>query len=514
MRHELQYRISQARAAYHEAKRKIYKNRAIRIARKSTLLEATVLSRLLQGAGAWPRLAKGETKIFEAAIWGFYRGMLCIPRTAHQSVTAMTCCALVRLPTPATLLRKARLLYLRQIVASGPPQLWAVVRADTAYTSLLRQDLQWLHLWSHTTAPLPDPNRDWEAWRRFMLDRPGPYKGLVKRVCQLDSRRTSFLAALDGLYRGLRLLSGVPDILPAPAAGTYEHMCLPCKRAFSSKVAWSGHAARLHGYRSTAYLLGEGCLCQGCGKSFSSPGRLRRHLTSVPACTVLWGSFEPTEGCRRYKTAHPQAPPQVEAGLRVHAGLDFEDTHHLPLWQELEQLFNCAEEEVWSVIIDHIAPLPLLRATVAKWCDAHSGCAWHAEIAENMLLLLDPNVSAEHFPSDAPPLTNSVYDTPVWERLQPLCLNLTGPVQSFSLGPPPQVTLNLDCPTSVPLQQATNLLLWTEDACRVLIACASAAAVRPVRLTCPGIWNSLPVARAWFEALGFRCDDEGFRTPC
>ena len=398
MRHELHYRISQARAAYHEAKRKIYKNRAIRIERKSTLLEATVLSRLLQGAGAWPRLAKGETKTFEAAIWGFYRGMLCIPRTAHQNVTALMCCALVRLPTPATLLRKARLLYLRQIVASGPPQLWAVVRADTAYTSLLRQDLQWLHLWSHTTAPLPDPNRDWEAWRRFMLDRPGPYKGLVKRVSQLDSRRISFLAALDGLYRGLRLLSGAPDILPAPAEGTYEHMCLPCKRAFRSKVAWSGHAARLHGYRSTAYLLDEGCLCQGCGKSFSSPGRLRRHLTSVPACTVLWGSFEPTEGCRRYKTAHPQAPPQAEAGLGAHASLDFDDTHHLPLWQELEQLFNCTEEEVWSVIVDHIAPLPLLRATVEKWRDAHSGCAWHAEIAENMLLLLDPNVSCGVLP--------------------------------------------------------------------------------------------------------------------
>ena len=117
----------------------------------------------------------------------------------------------------------------------------------------------------------------------------------------------------------LRLLSGDPAVEPLPHAGTYEHMCLPCRRAFSSKVAWSGHAARLHGYRSTAYLLGDGCLCKGCGKSFSSPGRLRRHLTSVPACTQHWGAFELLEGCAKLKTAHPQAPPNLKpaSGRRI-----------------------------------------------------------------------------------------------------------------------------------------------------------------------------------------------------
>ena len=165
------------------------------------------------------------------------------------------------------------------------------------------------------------------------------------------------------------------------------------------------------------------------------------------------------------------------------------------------------------MIVDHIAPLPLLRTTVARWRDAHRGSAWHAETAENMLLLLDPIVSAEHFPSDAPSQANSVYDAPQWATLRPLCLNLTGRAHFFSLEPPPQATLNLDRPTSMPLKQAASLLTWTEDACRVLIACASEAVARPVRLACSGLWISLPIARTWFEALGFRCDDEGFRTP-
>ena len=513
MQTEIQYRISQARAAYHEARRKIYKNRAIRVARKSILLESTVLSRLLQGAGAWPKLLKGEQRSFEAAVWSFYRGILCIPRAALQSITALTCCALVNLPSPSTLLRRARLLYLRQLVTSGPPQLWAVVKADGDYTSLLAHDLQWMHHWVHATAPLPDPVTGWDTWVLHMRDRPGVYKGLVKRACKLDSCRVAFVAALDGLHRGLLTLSGAPAVRQTAQPRVYEHMCLPCKRAFASKVAWSGHSARLHGYRSTAFILGEGCLCRSCGKSFSSAGRLRRHLTSVPACIGNWGAFEPVETSVGGKGSHVQAPPQPEDGSLQPVPREHLSGVYMPLLQDLEQLTECPEEEVWSTIEEHIAPLPLLRETVKQWGDRHCNSTWHQTIAENMLLLLDPSVTAEHFPEVNDQPRPNAYTVPAWQAPDPLCFNITGSVQLFRLEPPPAITLELDRPTSVPLKSASALLLWTEDACRVIVTCASQALSHPVRLACPGIWSSLPVVRTWLEAQGFLCDDAGFRTP-
>ena len=60
-----------------------------------------------------------------------------------------------------------------------------------------------MHHWVHATAPLPDPVTGWDTWVLQMRDRPGVYKGLVKRACKLDSCRVAFVAALDGLHRGL-----------------------------------------------------------------------------------------------------------------------------------------------------------------------------------------------------------------------------------------------------------------------------------------------------------------------
>ena len=102
---EIRYRIGQARAAFHEARRKVYKNRAISIARKASILEATVVSKLVQGAGSWGRLSKADQHAFDATLWAFYRGLLCLPRQGDQTLSALACCAIVKLPTPDIVLR-------------------------------------------------------------------------------------------------------------------------------------------------------------------------------------------------------------------------------------------------------------------------------------------------------------------------------------------------------------------------------------------------------------------------
>ena len=135
---EIKYRISQARAAFHEARRKVFKNRAISMPRKACILEATVVSKLVQGAGSWPKLSKTDQHAFDATLWSFYRATLCMPRQSDQALSGVACCALVGLPSPEIVLRRARMQYLRQLVGSGPPELWAAVKADGGYCALLK----------------------------------------------------------------------------------------------------------------------------------------------------------------------------------------------------------------------------------------------------------------------------------------------------------------------------------------------------------------------------------------
>ena len=130
-----------------------------------------------------------------------------------------------------------------------------------------------------------------------------------------------------------------------------------------------------------------------------------------------------------------------------------------------------------------------------------------------MLLLLDPGVTAEHFPVTDAPIRAAVYDVPVWQIPGPLCLSLTGQVRTSRLESPPALTLDLDRPTSVPLKSASALLIWTEDACRVIVTCATQAQHSPISLACSGLWSSLPIVKTWLEAQGFVCDNDGFRTP-
>ena len=52
-------------------------------------------------------------------------------------------------------------------------------------------------------------------------------------------------ASLDGLYRAILHTAGAPASQPDLECA---ELCIPCKRAFATRVAWAAHAARAHGY--------------------------------------------------------------------------------------------------------------------------------------------------------------------------------------------------------------------------------------------------------------------------
>eukprot|EP00439_Symbiodinium_sp_Y106_P074349 s1418_g14.t1 len=209
---ELRCRIAQARASFSEGRRKVYKATTISVRRKAHILGATVLAKLFHGAGSWGPLSKGEMRLLTGALWSFYRPLLGLDRHADQHVDAYSCFALLDLPSPDTWLKFHRLLYFGQVVMSAPPALWAVLRADRAYVSLLCADLLWLHEWTWSTSSLGHPLHQWPDWLSFISAQPRKYKGLVRRARALEGKRNQ--VAL-GRQARLAVLHGLRSAFPA-----------------------------------------------------------------------------------------------------------------------------------------------------------------------------------------------------------------------------------------------------------------------------------------------------------
>ena len=436
---EVRYRVGQAKAAFHEGRRKIY------LAHILNALVALVISRLTQGAGSWPELPRKDRQVLDTAtaIWQLYRFLLCVPRGAPQNHTALSVYALTDLPPLAMLLRKCRLQYLCQLVRSGPDVLWAAIRADRGYADLLSADARWMHAWICRTSDLPHPASDWNAWCDLMRSQPGRYKGLLKRACRLDQLRLRYVASLDGLCRfagsavlgPVQLQRDVPLVTPG----------------FRDRVSWAGHAAaaRCHGYRSRAHLLAKGSVCLACRKQFATQGRLRRHLTDVPDCVRNWGAFVPAEADRTSRSVHRLAPTSLAEGVlmilmqdalgaSLESGAD--DRVCAALREALEHLHDVEEDVVWACITEHIEPLAVLRATVCSWRADHDDSMWHREASENMLLLLDPDVSADTFPNEAKTSKLPQDLTPVWAEPKGIGFVVSGCLQEFTLPSPPPLS--------------------------------------------------------------------------
>ena len=120
IRDELQQRVRCAWAAFREGRRKIYRCRLIPMAKRATVLQGLVLSKLLVGAGSWPPLNEGEGRLFQTCLASCYRQLLCLPRSAPQHLHWCSLCARTGMPSPTSLLHVERLRYAVQLVCHAP----------------------------------------------------------------------------------------------------------------------------------------------------------------------------------------------------------------------------------------------------------------------------------------------------------------------------------------------------------------------------------------------------------
>ena len=512
---EILFRAAQARATFSEARRKVYKNPSISVRRKGFILNATVIPKLTYGAGSWGPLSQGEMRAFSGALWGFYRPLLGIGRFDDQRIESSTCFSLLGLPSPSTLLRTQRLLYLGQLLRTGPPELWAVLRADRGQAEQFQADLRWLQAHTWNTTGLPCPMQDWGTWTNFVSHHYGRFKGAIKRARAIDVCRHIVIAALACLNRTLLQTCG-PASAPEPsqAVGALIEVCIPCRRAFSSRLSWAGHAARKHGYRSHAFLCAHGTTCLGCGRCYSTSGRLRRHLETCPDCVTSWGAFIPEEGDPPAGKCHPQAPSMEIAGTRdVMAMHGIRTDVSLGLLQDLDSCDPADEQGILDLVASYVEPIEVLRATVRAWASSSLASDLLQATADNILLLLDVELLADHIQPAPQSRTFPQEAVPGWKDPGRASFVLSGKARTFHLEAPPTPFLHHSDPVSVRLREAVAFSTWIESGCDVIARALTTSSACPVQVQCPQLDMALGPATGWLRAAGFTVDHHGLRSP-
>ncbi|CAE7729788.1 unnamed protein product, partial [Symbiodinium necroappetens] len=400
---ELRYRAAQARTAFQEGRRKVYRVLRIPLKRRAFILTSTVLPKLLFGAGSWPPLNQKEYSIVSGALWTFYRALLGVKSHENQSWAAHTVLALTGLSGPQVTLYCARLHYLCQLCRSAPPALWALVKLDRPYAESLQTALAWLYKWTYATSPLPNPLEQWPPWLKLATDTPNKFKGLVLRAQGLESCKSQVIAAYDGLHKALQCW-------------------IPC------------HAPP-----------DEIEKVSGCGKTYGNVG------------------FSTAEA-----EVHPQAPP-----------------------------------------VKVIEPVQTLRDTVKAWRDSEPEDLLVTEAANDLLLLLDPELLADSV-QPAPQQRQFPADTePFWTDMPNIGMPAAGDMIHFQLESPPPRALSPFGATSMRLREAKAFADWAEQACAMIVQCLVNAQGRPFQVRCPGIAAGLGPAAQWLRAVGIAIDDQG-----
>ncbi|CAE7237351.1 unnamed protein product [Symbiodinium sp. CCMP2456] len=378
---EVRAKMGAAKAAFREGQRLVFCSGQISIGRRTALFRTHVLSGLLTGAGAWPLLCESSWRVFEQGLYNMYRRMLRVPRSASQKVSRWRILSLLELPSPEALLNIERLRFLGQLIRSGPDAAWALLQNSPRAIGAFVRAIDWFQDAVGATTSIGPVMEHWDTWTALIKDRPGQWKGYIKRASMWHLNQARAEADFFGCVR-----SCWQPVSPRLVAITDAmHCCIPCKTAFADFQAWAAHAARTHKYRSRASRVAKGVRCCACGATYSKHARLVRHLQMFPRC------------CQA--VAHGVAdllPPLLAAdgpaqshGLAGHrmpeiTGLPPLEEDYCPeLLAQLHSTAFVSDCEVFDLVQSRIEPFPMLKQTVRVWTRQEADpqrCGWGLDV--------------------------------------------------------------------------------------------------------------------------------------
>ncbi|CAE7020364.1 unnamed protein product [Symbiodinium sp. CCMP2456] len=384
---EVRHRLALARNAFRDGRRRLFACRDIPVTRRAVFFRSHVIATLTAGIGGWPTLATGEWRTFSGGLVGLYRQLLGLRAAGKWNYTTAQLLCLTGLSSPEAVLHTERLRLVGQLVRHGPDELWALLGHFSAYQQAIAAASDWALEAVRGTCELGPIASDWDRWACLMRDRPGQWKGLLKRADAWHALKTGLQADFDTV---VRLLWEPRQDAPRAGLAGLEHGCLICGIAFPTRRQWGVHAQKVHGYRCPATRLALGRQCQACGSVYASQAKLRVHLFGSPRCLRFLELHQPAAddaSSRRANAGHAQAPSVRGWGRE-----------HLPaagpeLCRSLEQALYSShfeeDQDLYDEIVSHVAPLPVLRNTVRFWCESLE-CAHLRQLASDVLLVLSP----------------------------------------------------------------------------------------------------------------------------
>ena len=121
------------------------------------------------------------------------------------------------MPSPTTVLRVSRLRCLALLYNCASVTPWAVLRADTRWLALVRDDLQWLWRLIRSTTTLPDPAGNFSAWEEVLCYHRTYWKRLLQRAVKLETLHCEDRVLLLPLHQdALRHLEGKGSLAYRP----------------------------------------------------------------------------------------------------------------------------------------------------------------------------------------------------------------------------------------------------------------------------------------------------------
>ena len=333
---EVAQRLAIGHGAFNQHRRLLYHNDSIEAQKRHEIFNTLVLTKVLYGADSWIAGDLRTMRKFEAAIFRLYRRLLKTPPNAH--IADQEIIASLLLPTPSTLLRRARLRYLAVLFNSAVPDLWHLLCEDKPWVQVIEDDMTWMWNQLKSASSLQDPSQHSGQWFDLIRFHTSYWKKLVNRAClheilQIQKQyivTSSHQRMCDRLHEHCDAwLDNVQwEVLAQTGAAQPDfYGCLSCGVRCKNKAGEAAHMFRVHGQRSVVRSLFDGTNCSACLKEFHTYGRMKAHLYYSHACRNLLLSrggrhdVQPGVGSRveqeLTRTHDRMLPPLQAAGPRL-----------------------------------------------------------------------------------------------------------------------------------------------------------------------------------------------------
>lgn len=216
------------------------------------------------------------------------------------------------LPSPTEVLRASRLRYFRTLIAAGDVTQWGLLNIDTAWKTLVEDDLLWMHQQLWNSSPLLPPEQNIAQWIDILKFQPGYWKRPSSTPQDNDRPTKTFLHTCVSVDR-VCLLPNIASsqVLKLLAACTVDLLVAQglvrprtCSRPTASRTQ-SERSSKLRSarsaLRSTIHLVASRCLLSdmrvadraGMRSALDSAPCLAR-LKTMSSCANMMDFYHPS----------------------------------------------------------------------------------------------------------------------------------------------------------------------------------------------------------------------------